>query len=56
MTQTSALLQFVLYQKPMLHIPKAIQWGRDNEDIAREKVMAIQILKLDLLYTQTRRD
>ena len=29
--KTNALLQFVIYPKPMLHLPKAIQWGRENE-------------------------
>ena len=32
--KTKALLQFVIYPKPMLHLPKAIQWGKDNEDKA----------------------
>ena len=29
--KTKALLQFVIYPKPMLHLPKAIHWGKDNE-------------------------
>lgn len=29
--KSSSLLQSVIYPKPMLHLPKAIQWGRDNE-------------------------
>ena len=29
--QTEALLRFAIYPKPFLHIPKAIQWGKDNE-------------------------
>ena len=29
--KTKALLHFVIYPKPMLHLPKAIQWGKDNE-------------------------
>ena len=29
--KTKALLHFVMYPKPMLHLPKAIQWGKDNE-------------------------
>ena len=33
--KTPALLQSCLYSKPMLHLPKAIAWGRDNECRAR---------------------
>ena len=29
--KTKALLQYVIYPKSMLHFPKAIQWGKDNE-------------------------
>ena len=33
--QREALLRFSIYQKPFLHTPKAIQWGKDNEEPAR---------------------
>ena len=32
--KTTALLQSTIYCKPFIHIPKAIQWGRDNEENA----------------------
>ena len=35
--QTVALLRFCLYPKPMIHIPKPIVWGRENEPKARCK-------------------
>ena len=33
--KTVALLQFCLYPKPMLYLPKPIAWDRENEAIAR---------------------
>ena len=35
MTRTDALLQSVLYQPPMLHKRPPIQWGIQNEKVAR---------------------
>jgi len=34
--KTVALLQFVLYSKPFEITPKPIEWGRRNENLARE--------------------
>ena len=34
--KTAALLRYVIYPKPMLHLPKAIKWGRCNEEKARQ--------------------
>ena len=35
--KTVALLRFCLYPKPMMHLPKAIVWGKNNEPNARRK-------------------
>ena len=35
--KTRPLLQSVIYPKPFLYLPKAIKWGRDNEEKARQK-------------------
>ena len=32
--KTTALLQSTIYSKPFTHVPKAIQWGKDKEEIA----------------------
>ena len=34
--KTTPLLQSVIYPKPMLHVPKTIEWGRSNEKKACE--------------------
>ena len=33
--KTEALLRYCIYPKPKIHLPKAILWGRTNEDTAR---------------------
>ena len=35
--KTVALLQSVIYAKPFLYVPKAVKWGRENEEPARQK-------------------
>ena len=39
-TRTIALLHFVLYPKPFEITPRPIEWGRRNENIAKEAYVA----------------